>query len=312
MHLQSPPKLKKIKPILTFFFFLFSFPFFLSSCDTFDPPLVVPAYGHIDSIHFSVPADSASKQGTASSNIQYAWVYLDDNPVGAFQLPCTFPMIAANGTHIIKVFAGITPVGTTSPAAMYPFYQFYSITMNLQQGNKYKIEPTSVYYPWTQFLYKENFDEYTPGSYPTGIINYHGGGNASVASRTTMVVVEGKLAYQGFSGMVIVNHPNTYYMGITWPSDSLPNSSTPVYMELNYRCTAQFSIGMFDLDTTNYSNPIAIVYPAPTWSKMYVSLNSTINAFQYIYQNIYFAMPLDTADGHTSDTLLLDNIKILD
>src|SRR5271170_6896111 len=98
------------------------FSFFISSCNTFDPPLVMPIYGHIDSIHFTVPADSIGTLGSPSSNIQYAWVYMDDNPVGAFQLPCTFPMVASNGVHNIKIYPGVIPAGQTSPAAIYPFY----------------------------------------------------------------------------------------------------------------------------------------------------------------------------------------------
>lgn len=296
---------------------LFSLPFFIASCNTFDPPLVVPVYGHIDSIHFNVPVDSAYRQGSASANIQYAWVYLDDNPVGAFQMPCTFPMIAANGPHNIKIYPGIIPVGINSPAAIYPFYQFYSFNISLQQGLTYKFFPTSVYNTWSEFPYKEDFEGESIFGSLAHIINYHGGANPTGASTTTMIVTNNpSLTYgrQGKSGMVVVNQSAKYYIGMTWPWDSLPNTSTPVYVELNYRCTADFTIGMFDGDTTNQSSPIAVVYPASKWTKMYVSLNSTIQSpsgFSILYQNVWFSMVLDTADGHTSDTLLLDNIKIL-
>lgn len=284
---------------------------FSSSCNTFDPPLTEPMYGHIDSIHFTVTADS---QGSASHSIPYAWVYLDDNPVGAFQMPCTFPMIATNGTHTIEVYPAVTPVGANLPASIDPFYQFYSISLNMQQGNTYKLKPTSTYFNWVQFPYLESFDnDGGIGNYPRYIVNYYGS-SATERTNTSMVIIGGKLGYQGYSGMVVVNQQNNYYCGSTWPPKTLSSatsSNTPVYLEFNYRATAEFTVGMFELDTTVQSSPIAVVYPTATWQKMYVSLNNTIYpSFQAGGQSIYFNIVWDGVSA--ADTLLLDNIKILD
>lgn len=298
--------------------------FFISSCSTFDPPTVVPIYGHIDSIHFSVPLDSMPKQGTSSSYIPYAWVYLDDNPVGVFQLPCTFPMLGASGAHNVKIYPGVTPAGMLSPASIYPFYQFYSFNITMQQGSTYKFHPTSTYYPWVQFVFKENFSEGN-GAKPTGIINFGGNGNSSAASNTSMYVTTNPhLAFDGNgngSGIVVVNSTTPYYIGLTNPGNFLPNSSTSVYVELNYRCNATFAIGLFEGDSTavtpegdtaNQASPTAVVYPAPKWTKMYVSLNSTLQQFSgsSSLHAVYFSMKWNQGDP-TNDTLLLDNIKIL-
>lgn len=287
---------------------------FISSCNTFDPPLTVPVYGHIDSIQFIIPKDSSARLGSASAKIPYAWVYLDDNPVGAFQMPCTFPMVAKNGIHTVEVYPAIIPVGGSSPAFIYPFYQFYTVTINMQEGNTYKIKPTSTYFNWVKFPYMENFEnDGGPGNVPRGIVNYHGNGNASAGSDTTMHIIGGKQAFQSLSGMVIVDEKHPYYIGVTWPGKPLYDSNNAsAYVELNYRSTALFTIGMFDEDTTSQSGPIAIVYPTSSWNKMYVSLNSTLTSFPYQPQNIYFTISLDAADHHTADTLLLDNIKILE
>lgn len=315
-----------LKPfrLLCYFIFPLAFVVYSSSCNTFDPPLTVPVYGHIDSMHLVIPPDSASKYGSASASIQYAWVYLDDNPVGAFQLPCTFPMVAGNGKHTVEVYPAVTPVGGSSPASIYPFYQYYSVVIDMQQGKTYKIEPVINYFSWVQFPYLMNFDNFSPGVPPINngkyeIINYYGNGNKSGATTTTMTVVSKPLAYQDNSGMVVVNKAHPYYIGLTWPGNTLSfnNSNTPVYMELNYRATTLFAIGMFanngNGDTTIKSSPIAIVYPTTGWKKMYMSLNNTIYpTFKTPPQNIYFTITWDSTDNHAADTLLLDNIKILD
>jgi hypothetical protein len=293
-----------------FYLLLMQFPFLISSCSTFDPPLVVPAYGHIDSIHFYILPDSAGKEGTASALIPYAWVYLDDNPVGAFQMPGTFPMIAANGVHNIKIYPGILPAGGSSAASMCPFYQYYSININLQQGTTTKFQPSLTYYDWVAFPLLENFESEPQGTQPTAIINSTG----TSKSDTTMLVTRiHSLVFEGQgSGIVVVKGPNhENYVGMTTPPLDLPaNGSTPVYMELNYKATTLFSIGLYEGDT-NYVSPL-VVYPSPTWTKMYVVFQNTLSTYSLEPDRIYFAMSLDTQDGHTKDTLLIDNIKILD
>src|ERR1051326_8915965 len=75
-----------------------------SSCSIFDTSEKIPAYIHIDKIAF-IPA-SASWQSPTSVKITDAWVYIDGQLVGAYELPCTFP-VQCEGTHNILVEAGI-------------------------------------------------------------------------------------------------------------------------------------------------------------------------------------------------------------
>jgi hypothetical protein len=299
---------------ISFIIPLLALPFFMPSCSVFDPPIVVPIYGHIDSIHFYVPADSAAKLGSASANIQYAWVYLDDNPVGAFQMPCTFPMIGGAGVHNVSIYSGIAGANTNYALSINPFYQFYSVNLYMVPGNKYTFHPVSTYYDWVKFPYMENFNDQSPGSQPEYLTPYRG---SLGPSDTTMVVTNLKsLVFPGNqgAGMVIVTPPSThhgYYCGIS-DSITLPTTGEPVYVELNYRCTTQFSVGVFESNLASQVSPCAVFYPTTTWKKGYVSLNNTIQTFNLETYNLYFVFASDTIDNHSADTLLLDNIKIDD
>lgn len=291
---------------LPYYLLLSAILLFIQSCSTFDPPVVVPAYGHIDSIHFYVPADSATTLGTASANIPYAWVYLDDNPIGAFQMPCTFPIVASNGLHNILIYSGIQPAGGNTALSINPFYQYYSVNVTLQQGQVTKFYPTSTYYNWVTAPYKENFDENS--ATPSNLSEYTG---SLSKSDTDIVITNNKsLVFQGNgSGMAIVGaSPHNYFMGVT-TALALPTSGQPVYMELNYRATTQFSIGIFQGGEQDLETPIAIVYPTATWKKIYISLNNDIQTDAIQPFNIYFSMSLTSP---VADTLLLDNIKVLD
>ena len=60
-----------------------------SSCKKFSGSQEVPAYIHIDSL--TVDCDYFT-YGANTSNITDAWVYVDDQPIGCFELPATFPI----------------------------------------------------------------------------------------------------------------------------------------------------------------------------------------------------------------------------
>jgi hypothetical protein len=281
-----------------------------SSCSTFDPPVTVPIYGHIDSVHFTTSyygSGSTPAQGSASANIKYAWVYLDDNPIGAFQLPCTFPMVGSSGTHTVQIYSGIIPADGTSPTSIEPYYQYYSITLNMNQGSKYTFHPTSTYYSWVKFPYLEDFESEPPGNQPAYIVKAEGTQAVMIVTRNPAYVFEGK-----GSGMAIVNAANPKFIAETI-ADTLPKTgAVPVFLEINYKATTDFEVGMFHYtDSTTGLSPIFPI-ASTKWNKIYVNLSTIIAANQIGPYHIYFAMNLNTAEGHTADTLLLDNIKIVD
>ncbi len=311
---QRPIIARKYKLAFHFSFFIFSFSFCLlfSSCNTFDPPIIVPVYGHIDSIHFTVPTDSLTTEGSASAQIPYAWVYLDDASVGAYQMPCTFPIIASNGIHNIKIYPAIIPAAGGSPAMIYPFYQFYSVNVNLQQGSVYKFQPTSLYFTWVKFPLIESFDAESPGAPPAHIINYRGLDKIGASEDTMKITYKKSLVYSGKgSGIAVVNQAHPYYIGITDPPfDSIPSLSSALFLEANYRATGVFTIGLVEGDTTNLIQLGLAIYPTTGWNKIYIDLAPTVVAYPIRPYRVFFTMTLQSGD--VSDTLLLDNVKLLD
>ena len=261
----------------------------LSSCSLFDPPVIVPCYGHIDSIPLVI---TNFTQGTSAAGINSAWVYVDDNPVGAFQLPCTFPMIATTGPHLVTIFAGIEDAGEPSNRLKYPFYSSYIINnCTLTQGATVNFKPTIEYASWAHVDIIENFD----GSQQILNIN---DGSAFGKSDTTMFVVNSPKSdvYQGSgSGEVAVNTKNAYYFGVTDTFD-IPNNGQAAFLEINYKNTIAFAVGMINMYYSP-AQPLAVVYidTSSTWKKMYINLQPTIGSspspagFGYL---IYFSVSL--------------------
>src|SRR5580693_7824504 len=84
--------------------------YLFNSCNLFDPPSAIPSYVHIDSIGFT---SYYLTQGSNSHKISDAWVYVDQQLQGVYQLPATFPVLAT-GSHEIDIKAGIEINGIAS------------------------------------------------------------------------------------------------------------------------------------------------------------------------------------------------------
>lgn len=297
---------KKYSP--SFIFFLLFQAVVFTSCQELTPPLVIPCYGHVDSISYHF--DSLGfRENSSYANITDAWVYLDNNPVGTFQMPCTFPMIASNGVHTITIYPGIIEDGIADMRTKYPYYTYYTVNVTLTQNQIVKFSPSVTYTSFAKFVWTENFE--------TGISI----SSTNVASDTSMFRNNSPSAFQGnWEGAVILDSTNptnykTYYTGYG-PTDSLiKNGSTQVYLEINYKSNTLFSVGLYETAGGDPYIPVAaIVYVLPSngiWKKMYISLEETIadnpNGEPF---TIYFQMQRPAGD--TLSYLYLDNIKLVE
>lgn len=280
-----------------------------TSCQQLSPPLVIPCYGHVDSIsyHFDTLLVSENSKWSAITD---AWVYLDDNPVGAFQMPCTFPILAANGVHTISIYPGIMIDGTPDTRIKYPFYTYYTTTVNLTQGKTIKFKPSCTY---TSFAHVAWLEYFSTGCSIT---------SQNVQSDTVMTrVTTGGFPYKYYGSATLdstgPSHYTNIYQGIS-DTMSLPkNGATQVYLEINYNCNTVVFTGLYE-SVPGYSLPglqlPAVTYLFPTggtWQKMYISLESIISANQNGEPfTVYFEMSRNPGTAPTY--LYLDNVKLID
>jgi len=275
------------------------------SCSKFDPPEVIPAYGHVSVIKLDTTNNS---QGSPSNmGITDAWVYVDENPVGAFQMPCTFPIVVPTGYHNVLIFAGTEDDGLSAQRTKYPFYTAYSINTTLTQGSVVSFTPTVTYQTWTNFAWLEDFESPFTTLYDT--IAYSSDTGLVVISKTSNPnVFDGN-----HSGAVYLVGANskTHFRGYT-SSFNLLNDGNPVYLEMNYKTDASFAVGLLYAGTSTYSGqtvPIVYVDTASTWKKMYVNISQTLVSTNSGAFKIYFDMLLP--GGQPTAALYLDDLKLL-
>ncbi|GAB4140700.1 MAG: hypothetical protein Fur0041_15900 [Bacteroidia bacterium] len=264
-----------------------------AGCSVLDPAEEVPSYIKIDAINLNIV--NPNVQGSGSHKITDAWIYIDGTLIGAFELPCKFPVLA-EGAHSLIVRAGIKMNGTSTTRAMYPFYRGYEETVSLTRGQVTQVNPTVEYFSGTNFLWLENFenqgisiDDITGANFP-GILDTIGAPEA----------------FEGHSGVVHLNADTFNFIC----RSSVPYSfagGSDVYLELNYRCNNPFTIGIYS-NTTQFI-PWVTINASYGWNKIYVRLTDAMASNPNINYNVYFAM--QKLDDVLEPYLYIDNIKLL-
>jgi hypothetical protein len=186
------------------------------SCEKLNPAETIPAYIKINEIKLNVPADGS--QGSPQSNFNCAWVYVDEELIGVFELPITFPVLK-EGNKKIRIKAGIKQNGISATRVPYPVVINYESTVQLTPKETVEVFPEVSYYPVVVFHWVENFEspDYTLEKTSSGQVQP--GLNETLAE-----------AFEGSKCAKILLPTNGLRMEIaSKQSFNLPKNSSPVF-----------------------------------------------------------------------------------
>jgi hypothetical protein len=276
---------------------------FFFSCSKFDKPEEVPAYIHVDKINLV----TTSTQGSSSHAIVDAWIYVNDQAIGVYELPCTIPVLSS-GKQKITVAAGVLNDGISDSRTKYPFYQYYNTSdLELKKGEITNLTgaytPTVYYFPNDQMeIWNENFDDAT--------INFV----TDVSSEAGFThVTDSVNSFEG-DGMGLIELPSGYNFAQLLTSEAfvLPRMGKQVYVELNYKSNNTMMIGVRAITGTDENDITNTVIRASNgeWKKMYVNLTTivsqqaTADAFRF-----YIAISKEESVGVVQN--YIDNFKVV-
>ena len=124
----------------------------LVSCNKQELEADIPAYIYINNFTLT----TTPEQGTSSHKITDAWVYLDQELLGVFELPVRFPVVK-EGSFKLDVYPGIKENGIAERRERYLFYNGYSEQIQLEKEKTIEITPTTTYTSGTTFYWMEDF-----------------------------------------------------------------------------------------------------------------------------------------------------------
>ena len=260
----------------------------LSSCqkeDTVD----IPTYLKIDNI--------ALDEGNTTSNITDAWVYINGQLQGVYELPAKFPVLEQGNTDI-KVYAGIKNNGIATERVVYPFYNPYTLNTKLSINSTIVINP--------EISIKENiigqFDDFDP-SYSF---------NADTCFQVLSDGAYGKFGSLSLSDSDSILITEINYQDFPLSFDNVPQQGSPTYMELDYKNNTSFLVGMY----INFPNSPTLekgllwINPKEDWNKIYIDLTQTVSeAIGAETFSIFIKMQRDS--NLDENKLDFDNIRII-
>lgn len=267
----------------------------ISGCKLIDPAEEIPSYISISSVSLT----TSGNEGSGSHAITDAWIYIDGELLGAYEIPCKVPVLA-EGAHTVLVLPGIKQNGMSSLRAIYPFYKGWETTVDLTRGAIDTLTPAFTYFPGTTFHWNCEFSGIATNFDPDGEAVFPG----------LMTTVSAPEAFEGFSGRIDLDETEYFFHGESSAAFVL-DFSKEIYLECDYRSTQPFIIGLRNNDI-GPGSPIQclIVYPSDAWNKIYVRLNDALSGFpQGAHYSVTFEMT--NPAGQSSSTLWLDNLKLI-
>ncbi|MEI7661508.1 MAG: hypothetical protein WCK34_04900 [Bacteroidota bacterium] len=270
----------------------------VSSCEKFSGSQTIPAYLSIDSIYLIT---NYYTQGSASQRITDAWVSVDDEFLGAYELPCKFPVLKT-GKHKVKIWSGIKKDGIAATRASYEFYSPVEMLVNFAQDSTSRLGTLKTsYQSSTLFTWKEDFEDVALTIDTTA-------GSSAYFQRTA---VGSPLTFEGnHSGLIELDSAHDFLECYTHTMYAIPNSA--VFLEMNFNTTNAVTVGVFTYGTTTlYQTPIITLNTTGgAWKKIYIDLTTTLNAYSGMKNYRVYLSALKES-GKTKSSILVDNFKVV-
>jgi len=221
------------------------------ACQKEENPNTIPAYLKIDAITLN--------ENNTTANITDAWVYINDQLQGVYELPATFPMLE-NDYQTLRIKAGIKSNGIASSRIAYPFYASFIDTILLTPNQTITVNPTVSYLDSLGF-WLEDFEtglSLDTDSLSFSIDNFNGIDNKY-----------GKITLQDSMFLSEIT---------TFELPYLPQAGAPVFLELDYTSNTQFLVGVYiNYPQSVVQKDLLWINPKDDWNKIYINLTSTIS-----------------------------------
>jgi hypothetical protein len=267
----------------------------ISGCD---PEEKIPAYIAIDSIQLI----TTPSQGTNSNKIKDAWVYIDNDLLGVYELPAKFPVLS-EGNHVITIGAGVLQNGISATRIRYPFFTSYETNAELVPGSTVNLSSASVgYFPGITFSWIEDFEVSTNYSFDSTALTL-----ASFDHANTEDPFEGN-----FSGKFELTTAHPLFDGQCTRTDIDFNSFSDVWLELNYKAEQPFDVGVIvNTLTASHREYALTVNTSDDWNKIYINLSSIIGSNVLNATSFQVYIHSELAEGLSESRIYLDNFKLI-
>lgn len=276
---------------------VFSIYLFLSGCIKNNPD---PSWIEINEFTLeSNPQLTGSEGNLSSHGLSNAWVYVNEELIGVFELPCKVPVLI-KGQANVRLYPAILKNGSSATKHIYPFTDSYETTVELIQNGTVTVNPVTRYKTGTTF-WVEDFE----------------GSSVKLADGTgTQTSMLPELDEGNNVGRVLLNSSAPFWSAYTKKSEDDEGFSFPIgseiYVEFECKNTSlietQFIYGKSD-GSVKEQLQVGVPPSGDRWKKLYVELTEVVRGSGgFIF---WFGFSSKLTEGNSEDLVLIDNIKII-
>lgn len=263
----------------------------LAACDKEED---VPAFVSVPDVALQTDYDN---QGSNSHNITDVWAFVDDQLLGVFGLPAEIPALH-EGSHSLKLIAGIKKDGIASTRIQYPFYATYSTQVELIRDGNSTVVPQFSYFDEVAF-WLEDFESV--------------GHDLIIGSQsdTTLHIVQGldSVIEGGASAGIFLDEERDLFRCHSDEDFDL-SPGQPVFLELDYRSNNRILVGAtYSIAGTPIDIPVLFINPSSENNKIYVDLSAAFSANGATNKEFYIEVYKE--NGVEYPEVYLDNIKLV-
>lgn len=273
---------------------------FLSSCVKNNP---APSWIQVNKWTLVANADLSGVEGELTHNFTDAWVYVNDELIGVFEVPFKIPVLKSGNCNI-KIYPTVRNNGISATKKIYPFVEHYEINADLVQNEILTINPVTKYKSGLDF-WIEDFEDAAPKftSDPNSASDMISGSDPNI------------LQWGNFYGVVQLNAIDSTWIAYTqndfinWPRGQ------ELYLEVDYFSTNDLVTGVIGISATEVKNNINYQInrqdPATVkWKKIYIEMKEIVgNSPSAEYFKVSLQAGLDPGDAN--GFIILDNIKVV-
>lgn len=274
--------------------------FIFSGCVKNNPD---PSWLEVNKWDLQINSSSVMYTGELTENITDAWVFVDDQIIGVFEVPFKIPILKSGSVNI-KIYPTVKNNGISATKKIYPFLEVYEINTELVQNQTLTLNPTTRYYSNTNF-WVEDFEDagVKIQDDPNTVAHLETGNDPLI------------LEYGNNYGHVSLTSPESFWIAKTNEQLNLPKNGKDVYLEIDYYNTNSVTTGLMAAAATgnvgntnvqlNKQDPSSI-----KWKKIYIELTEITSHSQSAqYFEVTFEALFD-AIGSQGD-IYIDNIKVV-
>lgn len=287
----------------------FSFP----SCKDFEGPQTVPSYLRIDTVR--VNCDYYT-YGANTHSITDVWVYIDDDIIGAYELPAVIPVLQ-EGPHKVTLRPGIKVNGIAQTRAEYQFLRPVEYaSLDLTRDSVITLNPVFTYYPNGDNLHMRWIEDFDGGFVSLESVSTSDVGCTRVNGPKAWHDPEG--IYSSYSGcFVLTSDTMNFKVANSEQFTDLPTTGSACMLEMDYKCSDTCLVGLYYKDGSVYEYPIYRVNPTcesgtdpDQWKKLYINIGPyLVDNENASYFKLYFSSWSLRNPG--TQYFYFDNLKLI-